>query len=573
VCQSAAGPDKREEGRRVGTGSGSPLPRRLAVVALGLALYWAGNARTPLWDRDEPRFAQAAREMRERGDLVVPTFGGEGRYHKPPFAYWTILAGTALLGDGPFAARAGSGLLAALAALAAGLLARDLTRGRPEPERDRAEAWSALAALTAPLAFGVARLAIADGALLLWVVLVQWTGLRLIRGWGGLGSALAFWAAMAAGILTKGPIAPMVYGATLIAARCLAALPAGWARRHRPALGVPLLLALTLPWAVAAQARTGGAFLREAIGVHVIERSLRPFEGHGVEGVLGYLAGLPAYLVLLPLLTLPWSVPGLVGGAAWWRSRERSFEGAFLAGWIVGPLVVFSLVATKLPHYVAPLAPAIAVAAGLWLAGGDHAAWWRGARRSLAGGYGVLAIAVAGGGAWAGGSTFAGLLDRATRAQATVGLACCVAALVAAGLWSLRVAQRRRWAVGLLAATVLFELALAWLVLPAIGRLSPWQAVARDVRERGDEGAPVLVVGEPEPGLVYALGAMPRVIDESEAIAILRDGAEPGRILIADRRAVGPELAARLHSAPAGGVHTGIALAKGRRAEMVVLRR
>src|SRR5208337_5018732 len=77
----------------------------LLIVLLALSINLAGNARTGLWDRDEPRFATAVREMRARGDWIVPTFNGEPRYHKPILIYWLMGLSTALAGDTPFGAR------------------------------------------------------------------------------------------------------------------------------------------------------------------------------------------------------------------------------------------------------------------------------------------------------------------------------------------------------------------------------------------------------------------------------------------------------------------------------------
>src|SRR5688572_22270852 len=90
------------------------LPRRLREAALvgrlALTLTLAGNARISLWDRDEPRYAGCTREMRARGDWLVPTFNAEPRYHKPVLIYWLMMAGTALGGDNPFGARLVSAL-------------------------------------------------------------------------------------------------------------------------------------------------------------------------------------------------------------------------------------------------------------------------------------------------------------------------------------------------------------------------------------------------------------------------------------------------------------------------------
>ena len=83
------------------------------IAALALMENLAGNDRTGLWDRDEPRNAVAVREMRARGDWMVPTFNDEPRYHKPILIYWLMGLTTAIAGDCPFGVRLVSALAGA----------------------------------------------------------------------------------------------------------------------------------------------------------------------------------------------------------------------------------------------------------------------------------------------------------------------------------------------------------------------------------------------------------------------------------------------------------------------------
>ena len=94
-------------------------PGREALLAgfLAFLLFFAGTGATPLIGRDEPRFAEAAREMLARGDLVVPTFGGVNRYDKPILIYWCTMASYAVLGVTERAARLPSNIAGALAVL------------------------------------------------------------------------------------------------------------------------------------------------------------------------------------------------------------------------------------------------------------------------------------------------------------------------------------------------------------------------------------------------------------------------------------------------------------------------
>src|SRR4051794_7385274 len=83
-----------------------PHAVRLSLLILAaLAVYLLGNERVPLWDRDEPRNAQAARQMLTSGDWVVPRFLDQVRTAKPPLTAWLQASAMAVLGQNTFAAR------------------------------------------------------------------------------------------------------------------------------------------------------------------------------------------------------------------------------------------------------------------------------------------------------------------------------------------------------------------------------------------------------------------------------------------------------------------------------------
>jgi len=85
----------------------------LLLIGFALTLPWLGNS--GLWDPWEPKYAQTAREMGERGDWVVPHYREDPRLVKPPLTYWMIGASQSLFGVTEFAARLPGALLAALA--------------------------------------------------------------------------------------------------------------------------------------------------------------------------------------------------------------------------------------------------------------------------------------------------------------------------------------------------------------------------------------------------------------------------------------------------------------------------
>ena len=96
-----------------------PATRNFAALFFGCLLFHlAGTWALPLVDRDEPRFAEASREMIERGDYVVPYFNNRYRFDKPPLTYWFQVATFRAFGETPFAARFPSAVAAALTAVA-----------------------------------------------------------------------------------------------------------------------------------------------------------------------------------------------------------------------------------------------------------------------------------------------------------------------------------------------------------------------------------------------------------------------------------------------------------------------
>jgi Dolichyl-phosphate-mannose-protein mannosyltransferase len=97
------------------------LPHLLLLFFFALFLHSLGNSTLPLIDRDEPRFAEASREMQQSGDYLIPRINGDFRFDKPPLIYWCQAAAFNLLGDNDFAARLPSVLFAAATAVATAL--------------------------------------------------------------------------------------------------------------------------------------------------------------------------------------------------------------------------------------------------------------------------------------------------------------------------------------------------------------------------------------------------------------------------------------------------------------------
>lgn len=321
-----------------------------AVLLVIVAVLFLPHLGTPsLWDIDEGHNAEAAREMLESGNWIVPTFNFQLRVDKPALLYWLQIFAYQLFGVSEFAAR----LPSALAALLAVLLTYEFGCFLFNAATGLA---AGVMLASAVLFSGAAHFANPDA------LLCAFTLLTLLLFWVGFQRQDTRWlipAGIAAGlaVLAKGPVGFVLPGAViglfLILTRRLGFL---WNRRF--ALGLFAFAAVALPWYIWVSVDTRANFLRGFILTHNVNRFLSPMENHSG----------PAYYYLVVLLVgfAPWSAfLGLTAWSSWreWRSsgspcRETH---SFLWCWIAVYLVFFTVSSTKLPNYILPIYPAVAL--------------------------------------------------------------------------------------------------------------------------------------------------------------------------------------------------------------------
>jgi len=329
----------------------------LLLVALTLLLALPQAALLPLLDRDEPRFAEASREMLQSGDFVVPTFNHAPRYAKPPLIYWCMAASYEVFGENAFAARLPS--LLAVAGTALLLFAWGRALGSQE--------GGLIAALAYALCLQVmqqGRVATADALLIFFMTLTGFAGWRMLDlvrtgngSWNLWGLILAF--GFGGGFLAKGPEALLPIVPLLVSARWM-----GWRGLASFVLILALGLLLVAAWAVPAYAQTHGDYWREGLGHDVGDRMVTGFQGHGASTFGKYLLSLPFYFLTFWLSSLPWS-PLLA--MKWRRLRAAAppdWTDRYLLGNAALVFVVFSLMVTKLPHYTLPAFPSLALLFG-----------------------------------------------------------------------------------------------------------------------------------------------------------------------------------------------------------------
>ena len=318
--------------------------------------------------------------------------------------------------------------------------------------------------------------------------------------------AAIFWTALAVGVLLKGPVIFMVVG---IAAVVLSVIDrsARWLLALRPLTGLLWFALLALPWFVAIIGRADDAFIAESVGRDLIPKLYSSQEGHGAPPATYFAL---FWLTFFPGATLA----GMAAPAIWAARREPGAR--FLLAWLVPSWLVLELVVTKLPHYVLPLYPAIAILiAGImearmlarkpWLVHGTS--WWF-VLPVLLGLAGIIALMAIGHQlgliAWA----FAG-----------------GAAVVGLGAWRLYEADGAEQSLlrGA-AAGVLLTIALFGLVIPALEPLFPSPALARVLRESGCAAPVAAAVGYQEPSLVFLAGTPTRLTSAAGAAEFLAGG-------------------------------------------------
>ena len=345
--------------------------RAYIIIGLLAALAaLAGIFTLPPLDRDESRFAQATAQMLESGDFVSINFLDEARNKKPVGIHWLQAASVAALSSAEareiWAYRLPSMFGAILAALAC------FWGGQRLVGREAAFAGTALFAVTVLLGIegGIAK----TDAMLVGCTTLAMAALAQIRAGKGKKTALLFWFAIGLGALIKGPVTPMVAGLAVLVL-VIWERKANWLKPLLFWPGPLLAIAMVLPWLISIQIATDGGFLRQAIGDDMAPKLVGAAERHG--GLFGY------HLLLAPLLFFPASltvIPGLgyLTSALRGRTGEKTASAArFLLAWAVPVWLVFELLPTKLPHYVLPAYPALALIAGWGLMQLTAAAAWQ----------------------------------------------------------------------------------------------------------------------------------------------------------------------------------------------------
>jgi len=325
-----------------------------ALVALAImGNYLFASTRTTLWDRDEPRYARATVEMVESGNYLLPTFNGQIWFDKPPLLYWLMSLPIRLLGPTELACRFFGVLGTALTCLLTFFIGKQLLGSK-------AALWAMVILASTLMILVVGSSAISDAVLLPFIVAVMAVFAQSISSGITLFHVFLMGVALGLGMLTKGPIGLMPLPA-IAAILWLGRKTRKNIRRDVCAVAASLAIGFLIftAWAIPANHFTNGQFVRQFIGRHVISRALKPMEQHGGN----FLLYLPYYLPVVIFGLFPWTLhlPGAISAVIGGRVGSK-YGRILLISWVAPTFIIMSLAATKLPHYILFIWPALALA-------------------------------------------------------------------------------------------------------------------------------------------------------------------------------------------------------------------
>ena len=533
------------------------------LVALVLVLMIPGFFTLPPMDRDEPRFAQASKQMLETSDFVAIRFGAEARNKKPVGIHWLQAAavglGEAL--DVPDARR--QIWLYRLPSLVGALCAVLLTYWAALPMVARNYALLAAMFVAATPLLGVeGRLATTDAVLTASVAAAMGALARVYlvrdgRGGGRFGPAVLFWAAVSVGLLIKGPINPLVV-ALAAAVLSVAERSARWLLALRPLPGAVMALLLVSPWFVLILLQTKGAFFADAVGHDLLGKVGGDQEGHGAPP--GF------YFATFWLTGWPLAPFVLLAAPAIWRGRREPAV-RFLLAWVVPTWLAFEIFHTKLVHYALPIFPGLAILAAYGVERlvmssrpvGALGGWVSFGLLALVPSV-ILALVVGGQGRlWT--------LDGPAMALAVGAVLVAVSLAWAARASLVRSRLREAGMAAVLASVPVYALVYGYMLTPGVASaldLSPRLAEAGRAALGGGCDDPLYAtVGDREPSLMFATNGRLLMTDPGGAARFVQDGA--CRVAFVEKRDETAFRAAAERSAPIREVSrvTGVAVNGG----------
>ena len=333
----------------------STLAKRvyLLLFAIIIAFYLYGLGKLPLVGPDEPRYVQVAREMFVTGDLITPTLGHHTWFEKPTLLYWMIAAAFKVFGVSEWSARLGPALCGLLTIAAVWCVGREIDREDPRGFAF----WSVVVTASCLGLIVFSRAASFDVVI---TMTTTWSlAFFVIHELRNKRSLLAgFYVFVGLSLLAKGLVGIVIpFGVVGLYYLLRRAWPSRsvWLSLF---WGVPLALAVSAIWYGPVIARHGWTFIDDFFIQHHFARYLSN-KYHHPQPIYFY----PGIILMLALPWTPYLILALAKVRGWtWRGGDSlSIVRVFSLAWLLLPLVFFSFSGSKLPGYVLPVVPAVAL--------------------------------------------------------------------------------------------------------------------------------------------------------------------------------------------------------------------
>jgi 4-amino-4-deoxy-L-arabinose transferase-like glycosyltransferase len=497
----------------------------LLLLAI-IAFYFYGLGYLPLVGPDEPRYVQVAREMFQRGDLITPTLGGHTWFEKPALLYWIMGLSFRLFGISEWSARLGPAICGVLTIVPIYWVGRRVEVLSGDPDLRHLGCLSALVLATTPGMIAFSKGASFDIVVTMtttWalscVLLAELEPSDVRRRW----LLIAGYVFVGMSLLAKGLVGLLIPSGVLVFYYLLRrSLPPRWFLSSL-LWGLPITIAVAAFWYAPVISKHGWVFIDEFFIQHHFARYLSN-KYHHPQPFFYYL------LIIFPL-ALPWLIFAIdairrIRHSTWREKTPVHRLRAFAFAWFIMPLLFFSLSGSKLPGYILPVLPALA------LLSGERVARFVAGREGTSPVLVITALLI----------LFSLGAITYTGATGELSVKCAiliVSPLLVASIVVLFSQHKRVLAMTLIAVAIpmAFLVALNCGIPQLAQRHSAQQLVAR-ARERGYGSAPVYSLHEIDRGTEYY--AAGRVVYDSEGQPLKLEG--PYEVLEAAKERNGPVL-------------------------------
>jgi 4-amino-4-deoxy-L-arabinose transferase-like glycosyltransferase len=501
----------------------SPWVKALLICAGFAALYLLIAGSSTLWDRDEPRYARVTAEMVESGNYLVPTFNGQVWFDKPIMLYWLMSVPVRLLGPSEIACRFAGVMGTAVTLLLTFFIGKKLFDAK-------AALWAEAILGTTLLMFFVGSSALVDGIAMPFIVgaMAVFIGRlgKKIRAFDA--GAMGFLIGL--GMLAKGPLGLLPVFVIIVAIWFGRENIRGFIRNFLwVCLAVVIAAGIFSLWAVPANRAADGELFQVFFGKHIVGRALSPMEGHGGN----FLLYLPYYPAIMVAGFFPWVIflPGAFSASLGKRIGNAGTRN-ILFSWIIVTVVLMTIAATKLPHYILFAWPAMAVMTGATIAASEQNVLNERDRKWLRSGVwfsGPVGLGIA-----------ASLIDIGyfikSEGLVTPGLICGTIAL-AMTIICCYLQAREKFDIAakvILAGIPILIIPLLFVLLPAVESIKISPNIAKAIREKTGKDVPVAMYKYAEPTLNFYVGRKITQLHKTDDVVDWLKGMET-RVLIIPR--------------------------------------